>query len=85
MRIGFIAARLSGTDGVSLEVAKWAQVLQRLGHETFYCAGELEGYATMGTVIPKMHFPNEEIQQINKRILGQMRANNRTIFWKRSA
>lgn len=70
MRIGFIATRLSGTDGVSLEVAKWVQVLQRLGHETFYCAGELGGYAAGGTLVPKMHFLNDEIQQINGRAFG---------------
>ena len=70
MRIGFIATRLSGTDGVSLEVAKWVQVLQRLGHKIFYCAGELGGDAARGTLIPKMHFLNEDIQQINARAFG---------------
>ena len=71
MRIGFIATRLSGTDGVSLEVAKWVKVLQRLGHETFYCAGELGGYAAGGMLIPKLHFSNEAIQQLNRRAFGQ--------------
>lgn len=70
MRIGFIATRLSGTDGVSLEVAKWVRVLQRLEHETFYCAGELGDYAVGGTLIPKMHFLNEDIQRINGRAFG---------------
>jgi len=70
MRIGFIATRLSGTDGVSLEVAKWVRVLQQLGHDTFYCAGELGGYAAGGTLIPKMHFLNANIQRINRRAFG---------------
>jgi mannosylglucosylglycerate synthase len=70
MHIGFIATRLSGTDGVSLEVAKWARVLGRLGHETFYCAGELGGYAAEGTLVPKMYFLDEDIQQINGRAFG---------------
>ena len=70
MRIGFISTRLAGTDGVSLEVAKWARVLRRLGHETFYCAGELGGYAAGGTLIPKMHFLDENIQRINERAFG---------------
>jgi len=70
MRIGFVATRLSGTDGVSLEVAKWAQVLGWLGHETFYCAGELGGYTAEGTLIPKMHFLNEEVRRINSRAFG---------------
>lgn len=76
MHIGFIATRLSGTDGVSLEVAKWVKVLQRLGHKTFYCAGELGGYAAGGTLIPKLHFSNEEIQRINRRAFGQAADEN---------
>jgi glycosyltransferase involved in cell wall biosynthesis len=70
MRIGFIATRLSGTDGVSLEVGKWVSVLQRLGHETSFCAGELGGYAAGGTLITKMHFLNEDVQRINRRAFG---------------
>ena len=70
MRIGFIATRLSGTDGVSLEVAKWVRVLKRLGHDTYYSAGELGGYAAGGTLIPKMHFLNEDILRINARAFG---------------
>ena len=32
-RIGFVATRLAGTDGVSLETFKLAHVLERMGHE----------------------------------------------------
>ena len=39
-RIGFIATRISGNDGVSLEIGKWAEVLQRLGHTCYYIAGQ---------------------------------------------
>ena len=41
-RIGFISFRFAGTDGVSLESAKWAEVLERNGHSCFYLAGELD-------------------------------------------
>lgn len=67
MRIGFIAARLKGTDGVSLEVEKWARVLHRMGHELYYCAGELGGYAQDGTLIPKLHFADQSIQTLTQR------------------
>ena len=66
MRIGFIATRLNGTDGVSLEVEKWAQVLQRLGHEIYYCAGELGGYARGGSLIPELHFAHQSIFRLSK-------------------
>lgn len=55
MRVGIISTRLAGTDGVSLEVEKIALVLRRLGHEVFYCAGELEG-DDLGMEIPEIHF-----------------------------
>jgi glycosyltransferase involved in cell wall biosynthesis len=71
MRIGILATRLSGTDGVSLEVAKWVQVLQRLGHEICYCAGELGGYAAGGTFVPRMHFNDPLILSLNKAAFNQ--------------
>ncbi len=67
MRIGFISTRLKGTDGVSLEVGKWSQVLRRMGHEIFYCAGELGGYASHGTLIPKLHFSHQSIIKLSQR------------------
>jgi len=70
MRIGFIATRLSGTDGVSLEVEKWARVLQEMGHELFYCAGELGGYAAGGKLIPRLHFNHPDIDSLNQRAFG---------------
>lgn len=67
MRIGFIATRLSGTDGVSLEVAKWAKVLQKMGNEVFFCAGELGGYASGGELIPKLHFTHQSAKQLSRK------------------
>jgi glycosyltransferase involved in cell wall biosynthesis len=66
MRIGFISTRLNGTDGVSLEVEKWAKVLRRMGHDLFYCAGELGGYASGGTLIPQLHFQHQSIVRLSR-------------------
>ncbi|UCC86145.1 MAG: glycosyltransferase family 4 protein [Anaerolineales bacterium] len=71
MRIGFISTRLNGTDGVSLEVEKWAQVLRRLGHDLFYCAGELGGYASGGTLIPQLHFDHQSAVLLSQRAFGE--------------
>jgi mannosylglucosylglycerate synthase len=71
MRIGVIATRLSGTDGVTLEVEKWAQVLSRMGHELYYCAGELDGYAKEGTLLPKLHFADQSIQALSQQAFGE--------------
>lgn len=74
MRVGFISTRLNGTDGVSLEVEKWATVLKRMGHETYYCAGELGGYAAGGTLIPQLHFDHQSILSFGHRAFGEGRS-----------
>ena len=74
MKIGFLSTRLAGTDGVSLETHKWAVVAQRLGHEVFYCAGQLEEDAPNLTLIPEMHFRHPEAQAISDMVFGQLEA-----------
>jgi glycosyltransferase involved in cell wall biosynthesis len=71
MHIGFISTRLNGTDGVSLEVEKWAKVLRRMGHELHFCAGELGGYAAGGTLIPQLHFDHQYIVGFSRRAFGE--------------
>ena len=60
MRIGFLSTRLAGTDGVSLETRKWAEVARRLGHEVYYCAGLLDDDLPNPTLIPELHFRDPE-------------------------
>lgn len=74
MQIGFISTRLNGTDGVSLEVEKWAVILRRMGHELFYCAGELGGYAAGGTLIPQLHFDHQSIIHLSQEAFGEGKA-----------
>ena len=76
MRIGFISTRLNGTDGVSLEVEKWVRVLTRMGHECYFCAGELGGYAAGGTLIPKLHFKHQSIIALSQRAFGPNRESD---------
>ncbi len=56
MNIGFISTRLAGVDGVSLETQKLAKVFREMGHDCFFCAGELDGNAQPGYLIPEAHF-----------------------------
>ena len=69
MRIGFISTRLAGTDGVSLETQKMATVLGRMGHEVFYCAGELDDDVP-GMLIPEIHFRDPVAETLGKRAFG---------------
>jgi mannosylglucosylglycerate synthase len=72
MKIGFISTRLAGTDGVSLETAKWSEVARRLGHEIHHCAGQLEEDAPNPALIPEIHFRDAEAQAIGEMVFGQM-------------
>lgn len=65
MNIGFISTRLAGVDGVSLEVAKLAQVFREMGHSSFYCAGELDREGPPGRLVPGMHFTDPVARQIH--------------------
>lgn len=69
MNVGVFATRLAGTDGVSLEAAKIAQVLERRGHRIFNCAGELDGDHE-GTVVPGMHFNDPTALDHARRAFG---------------
>lgn len=60
MRIGFVATRIAGVDGVSLEILKIAAILRDLGHESFYLAGELGAFAQPGMEAPEFHFKHPE-------------------------
>jgi glycosyltransferase involved in cell wall biosynthesis len=72
VKIGFISTRLAGTDGVSLETRKWAQVASRLGHDIYYCAGQLDDDAPNPTLIPELHFRDPEAEAIGDLVFGRM-------------
>jgi glycosyltransferase involved in cell wall biosynthesis len=70
MRIGCISTRLAGTDGVSLEATKLTTVLRGMGHQVFYCAGELDADGPPGELIPEMHFSAPEARWIHDHAFG---------------
>ncbi|MCP4847446.1 MAG: glycosyltransferase family 4 protein [Verrucomicrobiaceae bacterium] len=61
MRIGFVSTRFHGTDGVSLEAAKWAHVLEHdLGHQCFWFAGKLDTDPDVSHLCPEAFFEYPE-------------------------
>lgn len=64
-RIGFISTRFAGTDGVSLETAKWAEVLERLGHSCFYFSGQSDRPSAISQVVPEAFYRHPVIDAIN--------------------
>jgi glycosyltransferase involved in cell wall biosynthesis len=69
-RVGFISTRFAGTDGVSLESAKWAEVLWKVEHTSFWYAGLLDRDPAVSHCIPEAHFNHPENLWINQRIWG---------------
>lgn len=63
-RVGFVSTRLAGTDGVSLEVAKWVHVLKGLCHECFFFAGELEWPGDHSYLVHEAHFDHPAIRKL---------------------
>jgi glycosyltransferase involved in cell wall biosynthesis len=62
--VGFISFRISGTDGVSLETKKWANVFERNGYSCFYMAGELDTPPESSFVVDEAHFRHPEIVKL---------------------
>ena len=77
-RIGFISTRFAGTDGVSLESAKLAQVLWEDQHLSHWYAGRLDRAADISHCVPEAFFGHPANLWINERILGRSRRSRGT-------
>lgn len=69
--IGFISTRFAGTDGVSLESAKWAEVLWDDRHVSFWYSGKSDREPGISFVVPEAYFGHPEVDWINERVWGQ--------------
>lgn len=72
-RIGFVSTRFAGTDGVSLEATKWAQVLAQDGYRCYWFAGELDRRRTCSFLAPEAHFKHPQIETISNAVFGSTR------------
>ena len=69
-RIGIVATRLAGTDGVSLESDKWVQVMEDRRLNCYYFAGELDRPPERSYLAEEAHFNHPEIQEIQQACFG---------------
>jgi glycosyltransferase involved in cell wall biosynthesis len=76
--VGFVSTRFAGTDGVSLESAKWAEVLWEDRHVSFWYGGSLDRAADISLCIPEAHFAHAENQWINHQLWGRTRRSTET-------
>jgi len=71
-RVGFISTRFAGTDGVSLESAKWAEVLWHDKHISFWYAGVLDRSAEVSLCVPEAYFGHPENEWISEHVWGKV-------------
>ena len=71
MNIGFVSTRFAGTDGVTLESSKWADVLSQYGHDCFWFAGETDRDTEKSFIVSEAHFNHETIDWINEQVIGK--------------
>jgi glycosyltransferase involved in cell wall biosynthesis len=85
--VGFVSFRFSGTDGVSLETTKWAEVFERNGFNTFYLAGEADTPPERTMEAEDLHFQTEAARTLYQECFRQQtrpRALTREIHRVRS-
>jgi len=69
-RIGFVSTRFKGTDGVSLETAKWRQVLEKMGYDCYFFSGLSDWDPAKSMVVEEAFFGHPRILDIQDRCFG---------------
>ena len=77
-RIGFVSTRTAGTDGVSLEIGKWTEILNRLGCQCFFVTGQSDRDPKRSFVIPEADFRYPAIQELTSQSFGQNSRSQQT-------
>ena len=70
-RIGFISTRFHGTDGVTLEAAKWADILEAEGADCFWMAGLLDKREAISHLDPVAFFNHPSILDVQGYLFGK--------------
>ncbi len=70
-RVGFVSTRFHGTDGVTLEAAKWAAILQAEGANCFWMAGLLDKPEAVSHLVPIAFFNHPSIVDVQGYLFGR--------------
>jgi glycosyltransferase involved in cell wall biosynthesis len=74
--VGFVSTRLAGTDGVSLEASKWANIFEKEGFTCFYFAGECDHPPERSYIVPEAHFKHPNIREIHRNCFGTLKRSD---------
>ena len=64
--IGIVSTRIAGTDGVSLEIEKWTEIIEAAGYHCFFIAGQCDRPENRSFIIPDADFAAPEIKKIHQ-------------------
>jgi glycosyltransferase involved in cell wall biosynthesis len=78
LHIGFISTRFKGLDGVSLEAAKWSQILENFHHVCYWFAGELDKDPAVSHSVPEAHFKHPPLEALNNSLFGVQERSRET-------
>lgn len=81
INIGFISFRFQGTDGVSLETAKWADVFEEMGHRCFYFSGLSDRPPDRSMVVEEAHFLEPENREYYHRFFSSTKRTREETKW----
>ncbi len=81
LNIGFVSTRFADTDGVSLETAKWAEVLEGMGHTCYYFSGYSDRPADRSMVVPEAFYRHPEIKQKHDQFFAISRRTREDSEW----
>jgi len=70
---GFVSTRLAGTDGVSLEAAKWVDLLTSKGCQCFFMAGELDTDPNLSHLVPEAFFQHQAIKEVQHALFTEQK------------
>lgn len=69
-RIGFIATRFHGTDGVTLEAKKWAHILREQGHQCYWMSGLSDTPPDSTHEAPLAYFRHPSVAPLHQKLFG---------------
>lgn len=81
LNIGFISFRFHGTDGVSLETSKWAEVLEEMGHTCFYFSGLSDRPTNRSMVVEEAHFLEPENREYYTKFFSTIKRTKEETRW----
>ena len=81
INVGFISFRFHGTDGVSLETSKWAEVLEEMGHKCYYFSGQSDRPSDRSMVVEKAHFLDPEIRDYYTSFFSSTKRTRQETQW----